>query len=208
MNIKEIEGLEDYLKIFSLGEKTDNFLNYKFPAQLESSTAGNDFYSLIKEEINNQLRPIKKTQNVLIDQVASLSLDQDELKEQIENISQIFSENNRLKKFRSNVEKIISFKDLKYNWNDNNAEPFENIIIDRALFFITSDLLKYQPEIFPTARHSIQLEYEKANGDYLEIEIFRDFYLIYSEVTNREFESKTESFKIAIQSINDFYSRL
>ncbi|KJE25644.1 hypothetical protein LG52_3208 [Geobacillus kaustophilus] len=31
-----------------------------------------------------------------------------------------------------------------------------------------------QPKLFPTARDSIQLEFEKENGDYLEFELFEN----------------------------------
>ena len=30
------------------------------------------------------------------------------------------------------------------------------------------------PDVFPTANKSIQIEYEKANGEYLEFEMFED----------------------------------
>ena len=33
---------------------------------------------------------------------------------------------------------------------------------------------RIQPRIFPTARNSIQFEYEKQDGEYLEFELFED----------------------------------
>ena len=34
--------------------------------------------------------------------------------------------------------------------------------------------LEQQPHVFPTGNESIQMEYEKDNGDYLEFELFED----------------------------------
>lgn len=35
-------------------------------------------------------------------------------------------------------------------------------------------MLPILPDIFPTFRDSIQFEYEKSNGEYLEFEVFED----------------------------------
>ena len=58
---------------------------------------------------------------------------------------------------------------LKYNWNQNDAES-----IKKDLIYVMRNLiyeLNYQLEIFPTACNSIQFEYENENGDYLEFEL-------------------------------------
>lgn len=72
------------------------------------------------------------------------------------------------------IEEIASLKD---NWNTNGAEKFSLLTIIN-----TKNLLKYfiyQPEIFPTAIGAIQIEYEKENGEYLEIEVYNDKYNIF-----------------------------
>ena len=68
---------------------------------------------------------------------------------------------------QKNINTILSFKKFASNWNGNGAEPFSENIIQRAFDFINSPELKFQPNVFPTARQSIQFEYEKSNGDYL-----------------------------------------
>ena len=57
---------------------------------------------------------------------------------------------------------------LKNNWDGYGAEPLPRDTIFRAQRLIRS--LHFQPEIFPTAAGSIQIEYEKDNGDYLELQ--------------------------------------
>ncbi len=65
-----------------------------------------------------------------------------------------------------------SFKDLEYGWNGDSAKPIPDSVIKTSqeiLFSISSKL----PEVYPTGRESIQLEYDK-NEKSLEIEIFED----------------------------------
>ena len=57
---------------------------------------------------------------------------------------------------------------LKNNWDGYGAEPLPRDTIFRAQRLIRS--LHVQPEIFPTAADSLQIEYEKNNGDYLELQ--------------------------------------
>lgn len=62
--------------------------------------------------------------------------------------------------------------DLKDNWNCNGAKAFPE-----SIFRYMSDLMdtidpKNRPtRFFPTASDSIQFEYEKSNGEYLEFEL-------------------------------------
>lgn len=68
-----------------------------------------------------------------------------------------------------NLEKLNHFSTFEKNWNGYEADPLPDNIIE-----VTRKILKrlsVQPEMFPTARDSIQLEYERENGDYLEFEI-------------------------------------
>ncbi|APO46803.1 hypothetical protein BS614_24005 [Paenibacillus xylanexedens] len=81
-----------------------------------------------------------------------------------------------------NLVTIQEIKKLDDNWNDNGAEKFEEELISTVISIVT--FLDFQPYIFPTARKSIQLEYEKSNGDYLEMEIYKDKIGIYMELEN------------------------
>ena len=65
------------------------------------------------------------------------------------------------------LNKIFSLKD---NWNLYGAKHFSIDLIDFVKKLV--DKLDSQPDIYPTARDSIQLEYEKSGKYYLEFEIF------------------------------------
>ena len=71
-----------------------------------------------------------------------------------------------------NLNKIIRIEELKDNWDGDGAEPFSKSLISSVRQIITG--LYIQPEVFPTAADSIQLEYEKDDGSYLEFEIGED----------------------------------
>jgi len=89
-----------------------------------------------------------------------------------------------------------------------SSDLFSENIIQKALDFINSQLLRFQPNVFPTGRQSVQLEYEKSNGNYLEIEIFDDKCSAYSEIVDKETEYESLSFNEIIKLINEFYSRI
>lgn len=108
------------------------------------------------------------------------------------------------KKIR-NIERVKVLGDLKGNWNDNGALPFPKSLLDIGVSIIRNIII--QPKVFPTARQSIQLEYEKVNGDYLELEVFVEKIEFFMERSNGE--EKEGSIPYNIQSINkavaDFY---
>ena len=60
---------------------------------------------------------------------------------------------------------------LEDDWNCNGAKPFSKEHIDLAKKFHSQ--LKPGYEIYPTARKSIQIEYEDKN-EYIEFEVFED----------------------------------
>lgn len=73
------------------------------------------------------------------------------------------------KKYRNRLEQILNLPD---NWDGDNAKAFSSELIKKVGNILLK--LKTQPEIFPTARNTIQLEYEKDDGSYLEFEIAED----------------------------------
>lgn len=70
------------------------------------------------------------------------------------------------------LERLIEIEQLQENWNGNGAKRFSDSILSFARKIVMNLLI--QPAIFPTARDSIQLEYENDLGDYLELELFED----------------------------------
>lgn len=108
-------------------------------------------------------------------------------------------------KLQKNVDLIKDFSKLEDNWDDNGAIKIQNNIINSALSALY--LLKIQPDVFPTGRNSIQFEYEKANGDYLEFEFFEDHITMYSIISDNEFEKNVASTELD-KMVVDFYARI
>ena len=80
---------------------------------------------------------------------------------------------------------------LKRNWNDNNANPFPANLIEKCANLISQ--LEVQPFISPTACGAIQMEYEKENGDYLELEIYSEKIEVYQIINNAGYEETLTS---------------
>ena len=68
-----------------------------------------------------------------------------------------------------NLHKLEQIRKLKNGWNGNGAPAFSGELINRIKMLI--ETLEIQPEVFPTALGSIQLEYDNARHDHLEIDI-------------------------------------
>ena len=69
---------------------------------------------------------------------------------------------------RNTLMRLVQMAALKDNWNGYGAQPLPHDTLYKAQRLIPA--LHVQPEIFPTADGSIQFEYEKDNGDYLEFQ--------------------------------------
>lgn len=68
-----------------------------------------------------------------------------------------------------NLRKLEAIGSLRDNWNGNGAPALPEDVVDRVKKLI--DELPIQPEVFPTALKTIQLEYDNARHDHMEIEI-------------------------------------
>lgn len=88
----------------------------------------------------------------------------------------------------NNFKKLFDISKLEDNWNFSGAKPISETIIFDCLNIING--IKIQPQIFPTARDSIQFEYEKENEDYLEFEIFCDKIVMFSIIGDQENEEE------------------
>lgn len=68
-----------------------------------------------------------------------------------------------------NEQKLQVIAGLKDNWNGNGAQAFKGELIVRVRDIL--DHLDIQPQIFPTALMTIQLEFDNSRRDHMEIEI-------------------------------------
>lgn len=107
-------------------------------------------------------------------------------------------------KVAESLSRIDQIKELGNNWNGNGATAFSKELLAKARELVT--LLAEQPAIFPTGRDSIQLEYEKQNGDYLEFELFEGGRLkMFSYTHDGISETKDVSFDEANKVVCAFY---
>lgn len=73
---------------------------------------------------------------------------------------------------KTNLERLDRFAAFEDNWNGNDASKFSKDLIEKVKYIIEN--ISVQPSVFPVARDSIQFEYTKDNGDYLEFELYDD----------------------------------
>ena len=112
-------------------------------------------------------------------------------------------ENNYIKA-NTTLDEIAKLKD---DWNNNGASSFPAKMVAKCRGIVTQ--LAAEPFICPTACGSIQFEYEKENGDYLEFEVYEDRIEVYLDTASdgaQEFNlrgiSATDRMK---QLVVDFY---
>lgn len=70
---------------------------------------------------------------------------------------------------QENLRKLEQIASLTDNWDENGAKAFDKQLVVKVKDLI--DALGVQPEIFPLSYGSIQMEYTKEDGSYLEFEI-------------------------------------
>ena len=96
---------------------------------------------------------------------------------------------------------------LDDNWNNNGAGPFSAKLIEKCRGIVAQ--LEAEPFICPTACGSIQFEYEKENGEYLEFEIYEDRIEVFLDTPSngkQEFDLKGSSATDKMkQLVVDFY---
>ncbi|MFD0825873.1 hypothetical protein ACT8ZR_09360 [Neobacillus sp. M.A.Huq-85] len=98
-----------------------------------------------------------------------------------------------------NVKKLLTIGKLNEGWNHNGANPFSKNLIKSCENLICDIIV--QPELFPTGRDSIQIEYEKPDGEYLELEIFED--KVNMLMIDSDDNEKEEEFPLNITKINE-----
>ena len=105
---------------------------------------------------------------------------------------------------RESLKRLEEIGNLPDGWNDSGARSFPAEFLTYVRCILSG--LEVDPDIFPTARDSIQLEYDNTSGDYLEFEIFADrkikkFYCSRNGETSTDFVSASQLKGI----LNQFY---
>ena len=86
----------------------------------------------------------------------------------------------------TNMKKLAEIENLEDDWNGYGARKFNSAVIANAKSMLQA--LWRQPFISPTARQSIQMEFDGKNGDYFEIEVFADSIEVYTSIGSQEEE--------------------
>ncbi len=99
-----------------------------------------------------------------------------------------------------NIRKLNSIRSFKENWNGNGAPSFPVELTDKVASLLNE--LYIQPEVFPTALCTIQLEYDNSRRDHMEIEIgTSDIAEIF--IVNYNGIESTESIHVNAPEINE-----
>ena len=107
------------------------------------------------------------------------------------------------------IKKLKEIAALEDNWNGNGATAFSSGLITKVQYILSH--ITVEPEVFPTACNTIQLEFDRIDGAHMEIEISeaRDADLFSVSVENEE---KNVSITCNIDEINkaveEFYGKV
>lgn len=88
-----------------------------------------------------------------------------------------------------NLRTLENIQKLENDWNGYGAESFPTDVISLSRDIVM--ILDYQPEIFPTGRQTVQMEYELSDRSYLEIEVYEEKIKIMEVPQRRYSEAKT-----------------
>ena len=106
---------------------------------------------------------------------------------------------------QSNLSKLDEFSLYQENWNAYGAQPIPTHIILAGKKLLQA--ISVQPEVFPTAAESIQFEFERSDGSYLELELRSEGICVYSTSTDGTECEYTEEYSIDIikEIVENFY---
>lgn len=96
-----------------------------------------------------------------------------------------------------NLEKLKEFRNLKDNWNEHNAKPFNEVYLIHVRNLINSIDENLQPEIFPIASNHPRVQFEWKREDlYIEIQIYEsdihDLYFKYKGIESYDIRIECE----------------
>lgn|GEM_PF-6102565 len=106
-----------------------------------------------------------------------------------------------------NIIKIFEISKLNDGWIGDDSKKIDSKIINIANDIVLSPKLRSQPEVFPTRRGTISMEFQPSEDKFIKVEIFVDKFEFYSEIDNVENEETISNLEILIDKINEFYSR-
>ena len=115
---------------------------------------------------------------------------------------------NYLKELENAKKQLKTIQNLPDNWNNNGAEAFSVVLIGKCLRILNR--LIFIPFISPTADDSIQFEWEKDNGEYLEFVIFEEYSEMFwadKEKNRKEKTIKNNDERFIIDTVSEFFQK-
>lgn len=142
-----------YTTLLVLGNSSSivNLNNLHTDQQIVSESQKNNIYKTFTSSTSISYELPGYTFNNMIPYVESISMDNEKV---------------------SNLGKLEQIAKLENGWNGEDARAFSDALIMNVRNILIG--LKIQPEVFPTACDTIQIEYEREDGSYLEFEIAED----------------------------------
>lgn len=141
------------------------------------------------------------------DQISrSLNNIKGEMEQSLHYISQLESAYSEVsKRQRACSEKLAAISELQDNWNDNGAQKFSDKLIVKCYSILYK--LPVLPEIFPVADGSVQFEYKKSDGSYLEFDISENEIVEFRAYPDgKEIERAIDNDNIS-EEVKNFYER-
>ncbi|MBQ3395192.1 MAG: hypothetical protein IJR43_10605 [Synergistaceae bacterium] len=99
-----------------------------------------------------------------------------------------------------NLDKLKEIALFQENWNGYGAKPLSESVIKRAEDVIRGVYI--QPRLFPTADNTIQMEYEKPTGAYLEIQITSDDAYEMFFMPDKDSEGEESFIEAKVENVN------
>lgn len=205
MNQENQLNIDDLINSF-INKNLSNTLTNSSGSLSSYEDVTQDFsdFEVIKKSIRleEKLKQLEIRQTAIESATTDWMMDLESRMKLVEKASESLEEEKKY--LRENVEVLSEIGELQDNWNNYGAPKFNQSLIFKCLRIITSSNLKFQPEIFPTARQSIQFEYEPDDHHYFEIEIFIDRIKIYSRIKNDIIKMDHLTEDQAINEMNKF----
>lgn len=105
-------------------------------------------------------------------------------------------------KLGDNFHKLYGYLDLPTGWNGYDGKKFSKKTIERTLSILKN--LRQQPQIFPTGRGSVQLEYHFDEDNLIEMEVSSDEITAYWVIRGNEKEEDISTVRLACKKMNEF----
>lgn len=99
----------------------------------------------------------------------------------------------------ASLQKLNNIQNLKENWNGYGADAIPDTVLSLCRNIVM--VLDVQPDIYPTGRRTIQMEYEIEDRSYLEFEVYENLIRI-MRVPKRQY-ANAEKFEVLSK---DYYT--